>query len=341
MSDGYKDKLSLLIVTWDDDSGRGDSMLKNCLTTLRAAMGELPETIVVDNAAKETTKTIVAGFANSQYLSSPENLGFAGGNNLGLPYCHGKYVVLLNNDLEFQDNPFPSIVQFADENPRLGAAQGRIVRAKDPTRLDYCGFQLSPIGQIAAVGLGESVDDDRFSHPLQIYSANGAFLLVRREAIDAIGGEMFRSVFKSYYEDVDLGMRLRMCGYEVWYYPTPIVLHYGSQTAAKFSSRSIAEQGYCNRWYSLLMSYRFLGIVYLAPQLLALFFGHAIVSLLRGNVSPLRTQLRVLRTVFVNRCVIISERKRFLPLRKSSDLAFLRHNITRQPWSFYLKLLGA
>lgn len=185
------------------------------------------------------------------------------------------------------------------------------------------------------------MDDERFLRPLEIYAASGAFLLIRRDAISAIGGEMFRSVFKSYYEDVDLGMRLRMCGYEVWYYPTEMVFHYGSQTSAKFSSLSIAEQGYCNRWYSLLMSYRFLGLVYFVPQLFALFFGHAVVSLVRGDVSPLKTQLRVVRTVFGNRGEIMGERRRFLPLRKTSDFAFLRSNITRQPWSFYRGLLGA
>lgn len=136
VSVNYKDKLSLLIVTWDDDSGRGNEMLKRCLETLHSSMGKLPETVIVDNAAKDTTKSIVAGFDHAQYVSSPENLGFAGGNNLGLPYCHGKYVVLLNNDLEFQGNPFPELVQFAEDNPRVGAVQGRIVRAKERTRLD-------------------------------------------------------------------------------------------------------------------------------------------------------------------------------------------------------------
>ena len=328
------DRLSLLIVTWD-----GDVLLKGCLDSLRATYGRLPQTVVVDNANLGSTRCLVSGYANLEYVASPSNLGFAGGNNLGFPKCRGEYVVLLNNDTEFTGDALTELVSFMDEHRHVGAVQGRVVCGDDRRRLDYCGLQLTPIGQTAAPGLGASIDDERFKRPYSVFSGSGAFLMVRRSAIEALGGKLFRDEFKSYYEDVDLGQRLWMCGYEVWYCPTIPVVHFGSQTSKRFASTAIAEQGYCNRWYSLLMSYHGLGILYLGPQLMMLFFGHALFALLRGNIDPLRVQFRVLRKVFANRKLILEERRRFLPLRKLSDWRVLRKLIVRQPWSYYRELI--
>jgi len=329
------DRFSLLVVTWD-----GDLLLKGCLDSVVAVYNRLPPTVVVDNAKSPTTESLVAGYDGVDYVAAPTNLGFAGGNNLGFDRCRGEYVILLNNDTEFTGDSLTELVDFMDANPQVGAAQGRIVCGDDRRRLDYCGLQLTPIGQTAAPGLGLSVDDERFARPYSVFAASGAFLMVRRAAIAAMGGKLFRDEFKSYYEDVDLGQRLWMCGYEVWYCPTVPVVHFGSKTSRRFSSASIAEQGYCNRWYSLLMSYRLPGLAYLVPQLALLFFGHALMSALRGDSVPLKTQLRAVRRVFGNRQAILAERRRFLPLRRISDWQLLRRLVVRQPWSYYLGLIG-
>ena len=328
------DRVSLLIVTWD-----GDALLKRCLESLVSTYGRLPQTVVVDNANLESTRCLAAAYDNLEYIPSPSNLGFAGGNNLGFPKCRGEYVVLLNNDTESTGDALSELVSFMDAQRQVGAVQGRLVCGDDRRRLDYCGLQLTPIGQTAAPGLGASVDDARFNRPYSVLSGSGAFLMVRRSAVEALGGKLFRDEFKSYYEDVDLGLRLWMCSYEVWYCPTTPVVHFGSQTSKRFATTSIAEQGYCNRWYSLLMSYRLLGLLYLGPQLALLFWGHALWAALRGNLDPLRVQLRVLRKVFASRKRICEERKRFLPLRKLSDGQVLRKLIVHQPWSYYGKLI--
>lgn len=329
------ERVSLLIVTWD-----GDALLKGCLDSLVSVYGELPQTVVVDNADLESTRRLTTGYANVTYLAAASNLGFAGGNNLGFPHCRGEYVVLLNNDTEFTADSLTELVRFMDARPRTGAVQGRIVCGDDPSQLDYCGLQLTPIGQTAAPGLGASVEDERFSRPYPVFSGSGAFLMVRRSAVAAMGDLLFRSEFRSYYEDVDLGQRLWMCGYEVWYCPTAPVIHFGSKTSRRFSASAVAEQGLCNRWYSLFMSYRTLGLVYFAPILFLLMTCHSLVKLLCGKGGPLAAQVRVLRKVFANRKAIRAERRRFLPLRTVSDWKFLRRVVRSQPWSYYLRLIS-
>lgn len=326
-------RLSVLIVTWD-----GDALLTRCLDSIVAARGELPEIVVVDNADLASTRELVARYAGAKYVPSPTNLGFAGGNNLGLSRCTGEYIVLLNNDTEVEADSFTQLVCFADAHPAAGAVQGGIVR--DDGRLDYCGMDMSPIGQMAARGLCEERTDLRFAQPYRVCAASGAFMLVRRSAIRAMGDRLFRDEFKSYYEDVDLCIRLWMCGYEVWYCPTAPVLHHGGMTARRLALSGVAEQGFCNRWYSILMSWGILGRLYLLPQLFVLLFGHAFVSLLRGDATMLAMQTRVLGKVFSRRKAIRSERKRFLPLRKRSDLSVFRQIIVHQPWSYYRRLLA-
>ena len=95
------DRLSIIIVTYN--SGE---ILRQCLNSLRHSCGVLPEIIVVDNANNSATKLLVAEYVNTKYIASEENLGFAGGNNLGLPYCTRDYILLLNDDTIIEEGPF-------------------------------------------------------------------------------------------------------------------------------------------------------------------------------------------------------------------------------------------
>lgn len=327
------DRMSVLIVTWD-----GDALLKNCFDSFIRVYGVLPRIVVVDNANLTSTRNLVAQYANTTYVPSETNLGFSGGNNLGLPYCSGDYVLLLNNDTELREDSISPLIDFLDEHASVAAAQGKVVNGNDPTRLDYCGLQLTPIGHTAAPGLGESIDDGRYNRSYPVFAAFGAFLLIRLKALADIGGVLFRDIFRSYYEDVDLCQRFWMCGYETWYCATPPILHYGSKTSRRFQSAEIAEQGYCNRWYSLLMSYNALGLLYLGFMLFSIFALHAFVSLIKGRSDAMKTQFRVFRTVASNWRSIGDERRRFLPRRTVSDLALFRRVMVRQPWSYYFRL---
>ena len=80
------DDLSIVIVTWN-----GDPLLSRCLDSLSRVCGNRPQVIVVDNAGLETTRALSARYENVQYVRAEGNLGFAGGNNLGLRFCTRKY----------------------------------------------------------------------------------------------------------------------------------------------------------------------------------------------------------------------------------------------------------
>ena len=77
----YLSQMSVMIVTY-----MGDDLIANCLASLQSSCSNHIEVVVVDNPANATTKAIVCKYANTKYIASKSNLGFAGGNNLGLPF---------------------------------------------------------------------------------------------------------------------------------------------------------------------------------------------------------------------------------------------------------------
>lgn len=115
-----KDRLTLLIVTW-----KGDDILQNCLSSLMRVYGDaVPSCVVVDNANLESTRTLCARYPFVTYVAAPENLGFAGGNNLGLPYCTTDYICLLNNDTVIHADSFSPLIAFMDAHPNVAVTQG-------------------------------------------------------------------------------------------------------------------------------------------------------------------------------------------------------------------------
>ena len=134
-------ELSVLIVTWN-----GDDLLRQCLKSLATVCGTRPEIVVVDNAASTETERQVADFPNCKYVRTEKNLGFAGGNNLGVEHCTRPYVVLFNNDTIVHADSFTPLMRYLDEHPQVGVVQGTLVLGRDGKRYDSCGSLLSPLG---------------------------------------------------------------------------------------------------------------------------------------------------------------------------------------------------
>lgn len=135
------DRLSIIIVTYNNGE-----ILRQCLNSLKHSCGVLPEIIVVDNANDSATKLLVAEYANTKYIAAKENLGFAGGNNLGLPYCTRDYILLLNDDTIIEEEPFSDLIKYLHQHPNVGVVQGTMLLPNCENTLDSCGTFLTPFG---------------------------------------------------------------------------------------------------------------------------------------------------------------------------------------------------
>lgn len=196
------------------------------------------EVIVVDNASKEDEASIIEQrYPTVTVIRSPQNLGFAGGNNLGIKAAHGEYLFFLNNDtvLRHQTSDFRHLIDRLESSPTIGAVCPKIRFSWEHYPIQFAGYTpLSPITmRNHAIGFGED-DHGQYDTPHPTPYAHGAAMMVKREVIDK-AGFMPESYFL-YYEELDWSMMIRRAGYDIWYEPACTIYHKESQTTGQASA---------------------------------------------------------------------------------------------------------
>jgi hypothetical protein len=197
------------------------------------------EVIVVDNASKEDEATIIEQcYPQVKVVRSKENLGFAGGNNLGIQAARGKYLFFINNDtlLKHQPSSFSlqPLIDCLESSPKIGAVCPKIRFAWGDNLIQFAGY--TPLSKITmrnhAIGCGES-DYGQYdtTHPTPY--AHGAAMMVKRETIEKAG--LMPECYFLYYEELDWSMMIRRAGYDIWYEPAVTVYHKESQTTGQES----------------------------------------------------------------------------------------------------------
>ncbi len=288
------DRISILISAY-----RNAHLLKRCLDSLAASFhGELPEVVVVDDSPGDAEiRQVVGGFAKCgiKFTVMRENGGFAGACNAGLPLCTREFVVLVNTDIIFCDEPFTSMLDFMDAHPKVGICQGTVVikdgREADG-KLNGCGAFLTRFGVNTSVGWLAEADDPCAKEARKCFAAYGALFMIRREMLASLGGTLFHGFFHSYYEEVDLCHRAWLAGWEVWYVPTPVVGHIHGASTWKFIPREdILRRFYRNIRFSYLTCFGVRRLLTIYPTFELLAAGQALLPLFRWNATHLRAHL--------------------------------------------------
>ncbi|WP_266365928.1 glycosyltransferase family 2 protein [Tellurirhabdus rosea] len=193
------------------------------------------EIIVVDNGSRVTVEEVVRREANPRVrlLLSPENLGFTGGNNLGMKAARGEFFFIVNNDTELNETLLDDLMApFAD--PAVGVVCPKIRYFSEPDRIQYAGYgKLNAYtGQVVAVGTREQ-DHGQYDEPGPTHYAHGAAMMVRRSVAEAVG--LFAEEFFLCYEELDWSARIRRAGYTIFYQPPAVILHKESTSIGKAS----------------------------------------------------------------------------------------------------------
>ena len=200
------------------------------------------EVIVVDNASKEDEATVIEQrYPQVNVIRSKENLGFAGGNNLGINAAHGKYLFFINNDTlmrwrkeEGRRMMFQPLIDRLESSPKIGAVCPKIRFSWGDNPIQFAGY--TPLSHITmrnhAIGCGEA-DHGQYdtAHPTPY--AHGAAMMVKREAIEKSG--LMPECYFLYYEELDWSMMIRRAGYDIWYDPAVTVFHKESQSTGQQS----------------------------------------------------------------------------------------------------------
>jgi len=229
-------------------SYRCEGLLRDCLQSLRDHPPERPMTVhVVDNASGDGTAEMVAReFPEVRLTVNEENAGFSIANNIVIRAGEAPYVLVLNPDTRVTAGALERVCRVLDERPEIGMVGPRL-ELEDGT-FDHAAKRsfptpLSALGHFTGIGRrpgarGKLADyratELGENEPGEVDAVNGAFMLMRREALDGVG--LFDEGYWMYMEDLDLCYRFKQAGWVNWYEPSATVIHVKAGTSGKLRS---------------------------------------------------------------------------------------------------------
>lgn len=233
--------VSVVIPNWN-----GERWLPVCLDSLRRQTYEDFRVYVVDNGSQDGSVALMQrDYPEVEIVQSSENLGFAGGMNLGFEAASGDLLVALNNDVETDFNWLATLAAVMDANPEVGLAASQLMDFKDREVIDSLGDWFNPLGLSRKIGAGRKARD-LGTRPVPVQSPCAAASVYRRAMLDEIGS--FDTDFFAYMEDVDLGLRALIAGYDCVFVPGARVYHIGSATSGGTASAFSIRQTVCNTY---------------------------------------------------------------------------------------------
>jgi len=215
-------KVSIITVNFNQPQATQELLRSIVAHTKYADM----EIIVVDNESIiDPIQELSAEFPDPVYIRSQKNLGFAGGNNLGVKKASGDYLFFVNNDTEFTAGLVEKLVHVLNNNPLAGIMCPKIMYHAQPAIIQYAGFTEMNFytGRNKCVGQYE-LDQGQYDLPAYPTSyAHGAAMIVRREAIEKAG--LMPEHYFLYYEEMDWCEKIKRAGYEIWVEPRAVIFH--------------------------------------------------------------------------------------------------------------------
>lgn len=212
----------------------GMKFLKECLDALKVQTTEEFDVLIVENASKDGS----AEFIKQNYpwvllIENEENLGFAGGVNVGIKACKTPYVLLLNNDTKVHSHFVEEMVRAMECSERIFSVSSKMIQYHNHKKIDDAGDFYNLFGWAFQGGVGRSVKEYRRAR--SVFSACAGAAIYRREVFEKIG--YFDELHFAYLEDIDVGYRAKLAGYDNIYCPTALVYHVGSGTSgSKYNS---------------------------------------------------------------------------------------------------------
>ncbi|PRY40095.1 hypothetical protein CLV58_107189 [Spirosoma oryzae] len=192
--------------------------------------------IVVDNASEPALTSCIdtSQYPNLTVIRSEENLGFTGGNNLGIANAKGDYFFIVNNDTELNPDLLTELLKPFAADSRIGVTCPKIRFFSNPTLVQYAGYNPMNMLTGTAVPVGYKLPDDpRYDEPSPTAFAHGCAMLVKRAVVEQVG--RFAERFFLYYEELDWSQRIRNAGFIIQYQPSAYILHKESMSVGEFS----------------------------------------------------------------------------------------------------------
>lgn len=230
--------LSVVLVNYN-----GGLFLQVCLDAIREhTRGWAAEVVVVDNGSTDGSPDMAAAaFPQVRILRNERNVGFGAANNRGWRACRGPLILFMNTDVVLRPGTLERLSEVLSGDPQVGAAGPALLQAPGIYQVSFGKkstfwselFRKSLLNRRLRLTAGRS------RTVRSVDWVSGAFLMVRRSVLEAVGG--FDEAFFLYFEDIDLCLRIREAGWKVVYAPGAPSFHEGGASAAASPLRSRFE----------------------------------------------------------------------------------------------------
>lgn len=274
MAKQAKALVSIIIVTYNSQK-----YIKNCLKTVFKTNYPYYEVIVVDNGSSDNCVNIVSDFKKVKLILSDKNLGYAGGNNLGVQHAKGQYLAILNPDTKVLENWLQPLVDVMKTASNIAICQPKIMLLSNKNYINLTGKLTHYLG--FEYGVNYLVKD--FPLTLQeITSVSGSAFLVKETVFKKLNG--FDENFFMYYEDGDLSWRIRSQGLKIFLVPQSLVYHdykfnpEENYQKAKYKFYLLER----NRLLMILKNYSNKTLLLLIPSIIIMEIGMHIYFLTKG-----------------------------------------------------------
>lgn len=318
----------------------GEEMLFDCLDSIERESVVLPRVVLIDNDSQDSSvKSAQVKFTWLEVITSPVNLGYAGGCNLGIKATTTPYVMLLNNDVIVTRDCFLQLVEFIQSDEQIAAVQPKILSFQNPEQFDYAGgagglidFDGIPFAYGRIMNVIEK-DQKQYDDCKTIFWASGTAVLFRVKALYEVGD--LCEAFFAHQEEIDLCWRIQSRGWNVKSLPKVVIYHRGGATLNRSSNFKLYLNHRNNLWMWIrnvdnLSSVRVFRRITL--ELLAF-----LAYILRGELGRSFHQLKAWKDFLKRLPVTFQERRMIQAHRTLPDSAIKGIYQQSVIWQYYVR----
>jgi len=241
MTEGNYDRhktVGVVLVNWNSAE-----LTIDCIKSLLCGHLVPDQIAVVDNASYDGSADLIAArFNQIKLIRNTENLGFAGGNNVGIQHllkCNMDYIWVLNNDTEIDENCLSELVKFMDKELNVSGCCGKILYDNPRNKIWYAGSTFNKFLLTSRHRGALETDTGQYNNTEFTPFITGCSMFVRQSAWNLVGG--FDEAFFAYAEDLDWCLRAMKLSQRFAYVPNAVIYHKVSSSFRKSTSN---DSGY-------------------------------------------------------------------------------------------------
>lgn len=328
--DMHKPFISVVIVNWN-----GRKYLNDCLTSLSKVTYKNREVLFIDNASTDDSVVFVKEkFPKIKIIINDRNLGFAQGQEVAFKQAKGDAVLLLSMDTIVEKNLIDELVTSLYAKKDIGCVQPKILLYPQTSLIDSIGSFFLMNGDLYHYGREKSHTLSQYNKPMEIFSAKGACMLIKKEVLKKVG--LFDKDYFAYFEETDLCMRIWLAGYKIMYVPNTAIYHTGGGSSKQMASSFILFHSYKNGISTYIKNLSFKYLVRVLPVMISLYQITFLAYFIQGNFSSALAVQKAIGWNIIHLKKLLTKRKKIQDtIRAVSDDTYIPHLTKKVSLAYY------